>query len=107
MIDADDIIVPGFDPVTIVSYYFPDYSFYSISFYGLAALAGNHETEAMNLFRLLTLADTIFRPVENKPLASKNIPLGKNGFDVLFFFQPAVGREIVFHLLFFAADPGG
>ena len=106
-IDADNIIEPGFDTIAIVSYYFPDNSFYSISFNGRSTFAGNHEAEAVNLFRSLTPTNAVFRPVENKPLAPEKVSLGKNGFDILLFFQPAIGRKIVFHLLFFTTHPGG
>lgn len=107
----DNIIVPGTDPHPIVSYYFPQDPFYSISPGGLAAFFRHHQAKTADR-RLLVLVRAGRRliarffflrprsPVENKPFSPKNVPIGKNGLNISCAFQPAISRKSVGHRYF-------
>ncbi len=83
----------------IVSDYFPEHPFYSISSDRAAASFGNHQAKPVDIDRI-PFVETLcfipfgrgFRAVENKPLASENVTAGKNGFYIFCSFQPTGGR---------------
>lgn len=98
--NPDYIIITGFNPVTVYSYYFPQYAFYSISFRRRAAFFGYAQAETADR---RSQFDRTFCPVENKPLASRTFAPGIHGLDVTLILQAADSRKPIVHRYFLRA----
>lgn len=98
--NPDYIIITGFNPVTVYSYYFPQDAFYSISFWGRAAFFRYAQAKAAD--RRINI-DCVFCPVENKPLASRTIAPGIHGLNVSLILQAADSRKPIIHRYFLRA----
>lgn len=100
-VHPDDIVVPGGDTLTVVSNNFPQNTFYTISPDGPAALSGDDQAKPALSFRpvcrLARCGDWMFPPVENKPLATENIPPVENGLYISLIFQSAISRKSIVH----------
>jgi len=97
----------GCNFIFILSYYFPQDPFYSISFYGATAMPGDGQAKSafpgLQIRNLIGIRFWRTAPEENKPFAAVDIAPGVDGLNILPVFQAATGRKSVIHFYFLRA----